>query len=205
RESGRNHSARACEPQIGSGAAADIKRAEGSRWPGPHLSVEARTTLIAPLIQNNSNLPQGLADSFAAGWRCGKPPTGPVGSADSASGRKSPMLDTQRREFIALLGAGGLLLAVKVRRARAPQPRPPIIGYLHGGSAEPRALMTTAFREGLAEAGYVEGQNVAIEFRWAEGRADRLPAMAAELVRRQVAVLVAAGGDAAPKAAKAAT
>jgi putative tryptophan/tyrosine transport system substrate-binding protein len=80
----------------------------------------------------------------------------------------------------------------------------PVIGYLHGGSPEPRAPQIAAFRQGLAEAGWVDGQNVAVQYQWAEGRNDRLPAMAAEFVRREVAVLVA-GGDASVRAAKAAT
>jgi hypothetical protein len=65
----------------------------------------------------------------------------------------------------------------------------PVVGYLHSASSEPYALMMAAFREGLKQAGYIEGQNVVLEFRWAEGRSERLPALAAELVRRRVNVL----------------
>jgi len=80
----------------------------------------------------------------------------------------------------------------------------PVIGFLHGASSEGYEPMVTSFRQGLKEDGYVDGHNVAIEFRWAEGRYDRLPAMAADLVRRQVAVIVT-GGTPAAFAAKAAT
>jgi ABC-type uncharacterized transport system substrate-binding protein len=113
------------------------------------------------------------------------------------------MLYIKRREFIALVG-GGLLLAVKARRARAQPSSMPLIGLLHSTSPE-ATPSTLGLHRGLAEIGYVEGQNVAIEYRWAEGRYDRLPALAADLVRRRVAI-IAAGGTAAPAlAAKAAT
>jgi putative ABC transport system substrate-binding protein len=115
------------------------------------------------------------------------------------------MLDMKRREFIALLRAGGLLLAVKVRRGRAQQPAMPVIGFLHSGSAAAYAHLVAAFHKGLSEAGYSEGQNVAIEYRWSEGHNERLPALAAELVRRQVAVIITPGSTAATLAAKAAT
>ena len=103
------------------------------------------------------------------------------------------MLDMARREFIGLVGGGGLLLATKVMRARAQQPAMPVIGFLHGASPEGYGPMVTALRKGLREAGYAEGQNVAIEYRWAEGHYDRLPALAADLVHRQVAEIVTGG------------
>jgi putative tryptophan/tyrosine transport system substrate-binding protein len=115
------------------------------------------------------------------------------------------MLDTKRREFIALLGAGGLLLAVKVKRARAQQPAMPVVGFV--GSTSPGSLRdaVAAFHRGLTETGYVEGQNVAIEYRWADGQYDRLPGLAADLVHRQVAVIAAIDGLPSILAAKAAT
>jgi putative ABC transport system substrate-binding protein len=81
----------------------------------------------------------------------------------------------------------------------------PVGGFLHSAFAGPFAYEVTAFRQGLKEAGFVEGQNVSIEYRWAEGRSDRLPALAADLVRRGVSVIAAPGGDSTALAAKAAT
>ncbi len=101
------------------------------------------------------------------------------------------MLDMKRREFIALLGGGGLLLTAKVRRARAQQPGMPVIGFLHGASPVAWADPLRGFHRGLKDVGFVEGENVAIVYRWAEGQLDRLPALAAELVRRQVSVIAA--------------
>jgi putative ABC transport system substrate-binding protein len=104
----------------------------------------------------------------------------------------------RRREFIKLIGGA----AAWPLAAHAQQAMMPVIGYLHSGSLEPRVGMITALRQGLKEAGYIEGQNVAIEYRWADDQMERLPALASELVAKRVAVFVAAGGDLAPRAAQ---
>jgi putative ABC transport system substrate-binding protein len=107
----------------------------------------------------------------------------------------------RRRELTVLLGTA----AVWPLAGRAQQPGMPVVGYLGPESPEPFASRVRAFRDGLAELGYVEGRNVAIEFRWAEGRYDRLPALAADLARRRVDAIAAPGGAPVALAAKSAT
>jgi putative ABC transport system substrate-binding protein len=108
----------------------------------------------------------------------------------------------RRREFLALVGGA---TAAWPLAARAQPAAMPVVGYLHSGSPKAFERVVAAFRKGLNDTGYVDGQNVTIEYRWAEGHFDRLPALAADLVRREVAVLVAQGGATTVVAAKAAT
>src|ERR1700675_3067782 len=107
----------------------------------------------------------------------------------------------RRREFITLLGSTA---APGPHAARAQQPAMPVIGYLYAGSPEPTAHLVAAFRKGLGQTGFVEGRDVAIEYRWADGDFSRLPELAADLVRRRVTVMAIPNGPAA-LAAKTAT
>jgi putative tryptophan/tyrosine transport system substrate-binding protein len=107
----------------------------------------------------------------------------------------------KRRDFVTLLGGAATWPLV----ARAQQPAMPVIGFLHVAAAAPMANNVAGFLKGLGEAGFVQGQNVALEYRWAEGRYDRLPELARALVQRQVSVIVSGGGPAPMLAAKAAT
>jgi putative ABC transport system substrate-binding protein len=109
----------------------------------------------------------------------------------------------RRRDFLSVVGGGAV--AAWPGAAQAQQTAIPVIGFLGSTSPGPYVALVAAFRQGLKETGYVEGQNVAIEFRWADGQLDRLPALAADLVRRKVDVIVTSGSVPPAVAAKAAT
>ncbi len=108
----------------------------------------------------------------------------------------------RRREFITLLGGAAAAWPLVARAQQAPMP---VMGFMDSGSPVPNAQLVAALKQGLNESGYVEGQNLSIEYRWAEGNYSRLPELATDLVRRQVAVIVATGGEPSGRAAMAAT
>src|SRR5439155_6254826 len=122
--------------------------------------------------------------------------------ARSSASTCEPM---KRRDFIALAGAAAAMPPMWPLAARAQQPRTAVIGSLYVGSPEGSTGRFAAFRQGLSEGGFVEGRNLAIEYRWANNDTARLPALAADLVRRRVAVIVTLASTAATLAAKAAT
>ena len=112
------------------------------------------------------------------------------------------VIDLMRRRVFTTLVASALVLPLA---AKAQAPATPVVGFLNSGSPGPFAVLLAGFHQGLKDGGYIEGRNVALQYRWAEGQYDRLPELAADLVRHEVAVIAATGGTVSARAAKAAT
>jgi putative tryptophan/tyrosine transport system substrate-binding protein len=165
----------------------------------------------APQINKGPNSAQTLGSfkpPHEVSYGGSKPGVGGIGESGvrRATGKARDCLrvtgdPVSRRELLLLLG--GAMTAPRALRAQ--EAAMPVIGFLSSVSPGPLAAFVSAFRQGLSEAGYVEGQNLAIEYRWAEGRYDRLPGLAAELVGRNVGVIVTTGGTVSARAAKSAT
>src|SRR6266478_5544880 len=170
-------------------------RSDQGGYPEPHLRLDPRYARRKHRRNRRSHVRGGkIAQTLRAG-----PGGGPTAgrSVTTRARRRGDRMN--RRELMLLLGA----MMIAPRDLRAQQKAMSVIGYLATGSPDPKSPFTAAFRQGLSETGYVEGQNLAIQYRSAEGHHDRLPALAADLVGRKVDAIATSGGASSALAAKA--